>query len=104
MHCALLHPMLTLQMPPFSLLATLMLLVRARRTGQLKWARLPRLWEMLAEGYVIWRIGTLYRTLSGGRPYRGLISSWLGTAVLVAQAFLAAKSEELKPEECKYNI
>ena len=59
---------------------------------------------MLAEGYVIWRSGPLYRTLSGGRPYRGLISLWLGTAVLIAQAFLAAKSEEFKPEEYKYNI
>ena len=73
----------------FALLATVGLLVQAWRAGQLKWARLPwlwaghhALWEMMAEGYVMWRKGPRYRELYAGRPHRGLLLFWVGTTIL----------------------
>ena len=80
-----------LQMLPFSLLGTVVLLHRSWRAGRLSWNRLPWLWakhhafwEMLAESYVMGAIGPRYKALYGNRLHRGLLIFWLGTAILVA--------------------
>jgi len=69
------HELGYLQMLPFALLATAVLLVRAWQTGQFCWSRLPwlwaghyALWEILAEGYVKnkyrnWRCGMAIKTI-----------------------------------------
>lgn len=86
-----LHELGHLEMLPFALLSTAVLLVRAWQTGQLRWRRLPwlwaghhALWEMLAENYVMWRSGLRYKALYAGRLHSGLFLFWLGTAALVA--------------------
>lgn len=86
-----LHELGHLEMLPFALLATAVLLVRAWRTGQLRWRRLPwlwaghhALWEMLAESYVRWRTGPRYQVLYAWRLHSGLLLFWVGAAALVA--------------------
>ena len=80
-----------LQMLPFALLGTTVLLIQSWRTGRFSWRRLPWLWakhhafwEMLAEGYVMGVTGPRYKALYGNRLHRGLLIFWLGTAALVA--------------------
>lgn len=94
------HELGHLEMLPFTLLATVALLAQARRTGQLRWSRLPRLWaghhalwEMLAEGYVMWRSGPRYKALYAGRLHPGLLLFWLGTVALVALTWPRAKQQ-----------
>ena len=79
-----------LQMLPFALLGTVVLLIRSWRAGRLSWRRLPWLWaknhafwEMLAESYVMAVSGPRYKALYGNRFHRGLLIFWLGTATLV---------------------
>lgn len=87
---SLLHELGHLETLPFALLATIGLLLQARWTGQLRLSRLPwlwaghhALWEVLAEGYVMWRNGSRYKRLYAGRLHSGLLLFWLGTMMLV---------------------
>jgi hypothetical protein len=84
------HELGHLQMLPFALLATIILLMQAWRTNQLRLSRLARLWaghhalwEMLAEGYVMSRSGPRYKALYAGRRHYELLLFWIGTATLV---------------------
>lgn len=86
---SLYHEFGHLEMLPFALLATMALLVHSWRKGQLRWSRIPwlwarhhALWEMLAEGYVRWRLGPRYKALYAGRLHPGLLFFWLGTMAL----------------------
>ncbi len=83
-----------LQTLPLAIMATVLLLKRAKQTGRLKWsqgvwlwAEHHALWEMMAESYVMWRLSGRYKRLYGGRLHAGLVLFWLGTAVLVARGF-----------------
>ncbi len=79
-----------LQTLPVALLMTALLLVRAWRSRSITWRSLPLLWaghhamwEMLAEGYVMWSNRDRYRRLYGDKPHLGLMLFWLLTAILV---------------------
>ena len=88
-----------LQTLPLAVLAAFVLLMRAQRTGRLKWsqglwlwAEHHALWEMMAESYVMWRLGRRYKGLYGGRLHGGLLLFWLGTAALVGWGFSKPKN------------
>ncbi len=79
-----------LQTLPVALLMTVVLLVRAWRSGGIAWRNLPLLWaghhamwEMLAEGYVMWADRDRYKRLYRGHPHPGLLLFWLVTTLLV---------------------
>lgn len=70
---------------------TVVLLVRAWRSDSITWRRLPlpwaghhAMWEMLAEGYVMWTDRDHYKRLYAGKRHPGLLLFWLTTAILVA--------------------
>lgn len=79
-----------LQTLPVALLMTGILLVRAWRSDSVTWRNLPLLWaghhamwEMLAEGYVMWTDRDRYKRQYGGKRHPGLLVFWLTTAILV---------------------
>ncbi len=87
-----LHEFGHLQTLPPAILATFLLLKRAKQTGRLKWSQAVwlwaehhALWEMMAEGYVMWRLGKQYNRLYRGRLHAGLALFWLGTIALVVR-------------------
>jgi len=88
------HELGHLETLPLALLAAIVLLRQAKQAGQLKWSRAlwlwaghHALWEMLAEGYVMWRLGAHYKKLYAGRLHLGLILLWMGTAALVGMGW-----------------
>lgn len=93
------HELGHLQVLPLAVLAAFALLAQAKQAGRLTWsqgvwlwAEHHALWEMMAESYVMWRLGGRYKRLYGGRLHGGLLIFWLGTAALVAWGFIKPKN------------